>query len=447
VTGGWRIAVRNLGRNRRRNAATALAIALGYAALILLGGYQHYGHEGLGVITVYLQHLGHLSIYRPGGLERAVAKPVDYAFSPDEQRQVAALLAADPRVEFTGRMLRAGGLAGSGCESIPFVATGVEPEVERRILDHPATRRWAAERARPVEGVALPEAPREEAPVALALGLARKLHKRPSAAARPPEPGPIDCGSGRAREGDPYVQLAAIDFEGSFNALDARVTSIYRAVLYDEDKQALTLELEGLQRLLATDRVTSFSVYLRDPEETRAVEGDLSARLAAAGIQAELHRYDEPDANPYYAGLMETMGAFVGFFGLLFVAVAALTLLNAMTLTVMERTRELATFRSLGFTRGQVTGLFLREATALTAVGIAAGLVLGLAAAFAVRGANIQVEPSGMAGTFQLLMTPSPSVCAAAAAAYFPFSLVATWVAVRRSVAQPVAKLLTAVTA
>ena len=39
MTGAWRIALRNLSRNRRRNLVTASAIALGYAGLVVLGGY------------------------------------------------------------------------------------------------------------------------------------------------------------------------------------------------------------------------------------------------------------------------------------------------------------------------------------------------------------------------------------------------------------------------
>src|SRR5512133_413735 len=116
MTGGWRIAVRNLSRNRRRNLSTGLAIALGYAAVVLLGGYATRIEGLLRTASVYLQHVGHLSIYKPGGLARAAAKPSGYALSAAEQGTVAALLAADPRVEFSGRYLRAGGLAGNGCK-------------------------------------------------------------------------------------------------------------------------------------------------------------------------------------------------------------------------------------------------------------------------------------------------------------------------------------------
>jgi putative ABC transport system permease protein len=447
MTGGWRIAVRNLGRNRRRNLATGLAIALGYAALVVLGGYSNLSRDGLGTLTVYLQHVGHVSIFKPGGLERSAAKPAEYAFSTDEQRAIAGLLSADPRIELAGRYLRAGGLVGNGCQSLPFVGTGVERTVERRLLEHPQVERWVAQRTVPVEGMRLIDAPDDEPAVALTLGLAKKLRKHAAVGATASAvAGPLDCAR-KGADGDPFVQLAAIDFDGSFNALDARVTTLYRAVLYDEDKIALQTELPTLQRLLATDRVTSFSVYLRDAGDAPAVERDLAARLAAAGIAAELHRFDQPDVNPFYVGTLQMTGAIIGFAGLLVVAVAALSMLNAMTLTVLERTRELATFRSLGFTRGQVTALFLREATALTASGVAVGLLLGLAVTGALGAADVQVFGVGMAGTFRLLLIPSPSTCLVAAAAYFPLSLAATWLAVRRSVAQPVAQLLTAVTA
>lgn len=445
MTGGWRIAIRNLGRNRRRNLSTGLAVALGYAAIVLLGGYATRIEGLLRTASVYLQRVGHVAIFRPGGLQRASAKPSGYSFTAEEQGKIAAILGGDPRVEFTGRYLRSGGLVGNGCKSVPFLGTGVDLDAERRILAHPEVLRWAPDLGQPLEGVPLVEFPAEVPAVALARGLATTLVKHPSPGASPP-PGALDCGSDAAVAADPFVQLAAVDFEGGFEAMDARVTTLYRAPSYDEDNRALTIGLPTLQRLLSTDRVTSVSVYLRDPRDTPAVVRDLSAKLAAAGVSAEVRRYDDPDANPYYVGTMETIAALVGFIGLLVIAVATLSVLNAMTLTILERTRELATFRSLGFTRGQVTALFLQEAAVLTALGLLAGLLLGLAAAAGINAADVRFEAVGMAGTIQLLIVPSPAVCLGVAAAYFPLALAATWFAVRRRVARPVATLLTAIT-
>lgn len=447
MTGGWRIAVRNLGRNRRRNLSTGLAIALGYAAVVMLSGYANWVDGMLSTSSVYLQHVGHVAIFKPGGLTRAIAKPSGYAFPLEEQRAIAGALSADPRVEFSGRYVRAAGLIGNGCRSLAFQGTGVDLEAERRILVHPAVRRWTPELARPVEGAPLTEAHADEPAVALSLGLATFLEKGPTQGGALPVAAPLDCTSPATLRADPYVQLAALDFDGGFSALDARVTTLFRAPSYDEDNRTIMTGLETLQRLLATDAVTSFSVYLRDRRDARAVERDLTARLAGLGVKAAVHRYDDPVANPYFVGTKEFVGVLVGFIGLLVIAVATLSVLNAMTLTILERTRELATFRSLGFTRSQVTALFLREAVALTALGVAGGLLLGLAAAGAVTAANVRFEAVGMAGNVQLFIIPDPVVCLAAALTYFPLSLAATWLAVRRRVAQPVADLLTAVAA
>ena len=187
MTGGWRLAVRNLGRNRRRNLSTGLAVALGYAAVVMLGGYAHFIDGLLRTGSVYLQGMGHVSIHRPGGLARAVAKPSGYSFTPDEQREIAAFLAADPRVELAGRYLRAGGLVGNGCKSASFLATGAELPVERRILGHAEVRRWTPDHGRPVDGLPLFDAPEEEGlpPVALAFGLATTIKKRAARGAVP----------------------------------------------------------------------------------------------------------------------------------------------------------------------------------------------------------------------------------------------------------------------
>ncbi len=449
MTGGWRIAVRNLGRNRRRNLSTGLAIALGYAALYTLAGYANRIEGLLRTSTVYLQHLGHLSIHRPGGLESAAAKPSAYSFSDTEQRALLSVLAADARVEFAGRYLQANGLAGNGCTSAPFRALGVDLDVERRLLAHPEVRRWAPDLGRPVAGVPLPDATWAEGRIALSWGLARTLGKRPAKPGEPtPAAAPLDCGApdaSSASAADPTVQLAGLAFDGALSALDAPVVAVFRAPTYEEDKSSIVTGLATLQQLQATDRITSVSVFLRDRREAPAVARDVAARFAQRGIAAEIRRYDDPDANPFYVGTMEMIRALVGFIGLLVASVATLSVLNAMTLTILERTRELATFRSLGFTRRQVTGLFLREATALTALGIGAGLALGLVAAAAVNGADVRFQPPGMAGTIRLLILPDPATCAAIAALYFPLSLAATWVAVRRRVGRSVANLLTAV--
>ena len=160
-----------------------------------------------------------------------------------------------------------------------------------------------------------------------------------------------------------------------------------------------------------------------------------------------VHAYDDPAANPYYVGMIQTIGGVLSFISLLVATVVTLTVLNAMTLAILERTRELGTLRSLGFTRGQVLGLLLREAAALTVISSAAGLALALAAALAISAAGVTMEVPGLAGRALLSVLPTPRICAGVAVLFLALSLLATWVAVRRRVRERVAALVVEVAA
>jgi putative ABC transport system permease protein len=452
VTGAWRIALRNLARNRRRNLVTAAAIAIGYAGLVLLGGYANRVEALLRTVSVYLQHGGHLAVYARGGLERAESKPSAYALDPEKARRIEEALRADPRVEFTGRYLTGGGLAGNGCGTSPYRAFGLDMDAERRIASHPQVLRWAPDLVRPRAGRPLAEVDPALAPVTLGVRLARALGKEAATGDAPPagDVAPLDCGASdlRARlRADPFVQLAARTHDGSFGATDAWVVGIYQAGTTEADKSAVAAPLEVLQRVYDTDRVSYVAAFLRDPRDAAAVARDASDRLAAAGLEVAIFRFDDAKVNPYYVGTVGFIGALVSFIGLVVATVVALSVLNAMTLAILERTRELGTFRALGFTRRQVLGLFLREAAALSAIALAAGLALGLAVAAAVNAAGIQFEPPGVGGKIPLLLVPSAALCVAGAIVLAALALAATFFAVRRSVRAPVAVLVTEVAA
>jgi putative ABC transport system permease protein len=453
VTGAWTLAARNLRRHRRRNLVTGLAIALGYAGLVILGGYALRVERLLRAGSVYGQHRGHVAVYARGGLQGAEAKPSAYALPPADQAAIAAVLRADPRVELVGRYLAGSGIAGNGCQSFPFRAVGVEPEVERRVARHPELAAVGGGEARPRAGAFLFDAPGEESPVVLAPRLATYVGKRAAASGErtgPPSEGPLDCAAAdlpRRIAADPFVQLGARTQDGSLGALEVRAVGLYAPATTEEDKTGLVAPLELLQRLYDTDRVGWVAAYLHDHRDAPAVAADVGARLAAAGLEVDVYRYDDKVANPYLVGTMGFLGGLVLFIGVLVANVVAFSVLNAMTLAVLERTRELGTLRSIGFTRGQVTGLFLREAALLAAAAVGAGLPLALLAGALVRAADVRFVPPGMGGEMQLLFAPSPGLCAGAALLFLGLSLAATSVAVRRTTRARVATLIAEVAA
>jgi putative ABC transport system permease protein len=209
----------------------------------------------------------------------------------------------------------------------------------------------------------------------------------------------------------------------------------------------LVTTLASLQELYATDAVTYVAVYLKDWRQAEGFAAELQARLRAAGVRASVYPFSEEKVNPYYAGTMAFLGSLVTFITLLVTTVVVLGVMNAVTLTVFERTREIGTFRALGYRRRQVAGIFLREILLLASASVGAGIAGALAAAALVNAANIRFSPPGVPGTVQVLLLPSWPIVLAVAALLVPLAALVTYAVARRRAALRTADLLTATTA
>jgi putative ABC transport system permease protein len=235
--------------------------------------------------------------------------------------------------------------------------------------------------------------------------------------------------------------------DGSFGAVEGEVVGVFRPASTEESKTAVLAPLELLQRLYDTDRITYVAAYLHDHRDAAAVERDLVARLRGEGIAVSVHRFDDAAANPYYVGTMAFLGAMIFFIVILVANVVAFSVLNAMTLAAIERAREMGTLRSLGFTRGELCGVFLREAALLTVLAVAGGALLAALARVLVAAARIRFVPPGSGSEVLLQLLPSPAAWLGTAAFFLFLAVSTTWVAVRRKARTSVAVLLAEVAA
>jgi putative ABC transport system permease protein len=453
MTGAWRIAVRNLRRNRRRSLATGLAIGLGFAGLSLLGGYAYRVERFLRTNSVYIQRQGHLTIYKTGGLEKAASKPAAYSIPGPDQEKLLSILSKEERIELTARYLTGMGLLGNGCKTVPFVGLGVDPPSERRILEHPTVGRTAPTLGHPLRGRQLHEASDIDGAVTLSQGLAALLGKtrvHDDFGAGEAAPRVPDCSSLEAAKqlsADANVQLAALTHGGSISAVDGEVVSFFHTASTQTEDSALVAGLPLLQKLFETDAITYVAVFLKSDAGASDYARDLEGRLRAAGLDVEVLPFDDERANPYYVGTVRFLLSMVGFIVLLVSGVVALSVLNTMTLSVLERTREIGTLRALGFTRSQVRGLVVREAAALAVFSAIGGALLALAVAQGVVLADVHFSPPGVPGTVRLYITPTLTIFLALASGLLPLSVLAALVAARNRVRSRVADLLTSATA
>lgn len=131
--------------------------------------------------------------------------------------------------------------------------------------------------------------------------------------------------------------------------------------------------------------------------------------VAIASTKAVLTTTAGGELPEFMATLLDTfsivMMALVGVSAV----IAAVGLVNLLTIGVVQRRRELGLLRALGLSNGQVRRMILLEATHVTVAALALGLVLGVAYGWAGAQSllgSVPVVPGGTAGTFVLPELP-----------------------------------------
>jgi putative ABC transport system permease protein len=450
----WRMAWRNLRRNKRRNVATGSAIALGFAALLALIGYMNRVENYLRIYTIFGTRTGHVQVFHKGGLDNATIKPLDYTISPADQKEVETALAtvADSGlIEFYGAQLQGSGLIGNGCKTVPFLATGMEPQLDERLRDHEQMRRWTPTLREYARGKPLAEYPEDLGPIALSEGLARLLGKPRVYDEIPADRKTVlvtDCKAADAKEliaADANVQLVAGGWSGMLSAQDGEVVAHYNTGVNETNSTAIFTSLKFLQKLYDTDAVTLFAIWLKDPKLTDAIVGELQARLDPKRF--EVYSWRDERVSPFYGGTIEFLYTMIGFITFVLATVVVFSISNSATMTILERSQEIGMLRALGFSRSYVRGLFVREMLALALLAMLAGTVIGFVGIAVINDSKIHFNPPGIAGGLLLRLEPSLFPSLGAGLLIFSLALVAAWIAVRSVARRNIATLVLGVRA
>jgi putative ABC transport system permease protein len=175
------------------------------------------------------------------------------------------------------------------------------------------------------------------------------------------------------------VFLTAVDRHGVRNVLDAPVTGIFDFGYPAIDDNVIYTNLDTAMSLLAMeDEVTKLVVRLApntNPHELLpVVRTVLSTELTGRDLVAK----------PWTAFAQTTVSAVradsASFWMMLVIiyVLIVLGILNSMSMSIHERTGEIATLRAIGMRKSRVLWLFLAEGISLAVIGAGVAVVLSL---------------------------------------------------------------------
>ncbi len=387
-------------RNRRRSVVTAGIAALGTAAILLAGGFALFTYEGLAQISA--RTTGHLIVAKPEHFQRDEDTPLQNGL--DDVAALRTQLLADPavrhvlpRVEFTG-------LISNGDKSTVMMAAGIDPDAEFAVKGPFLT----------VEAGAV-LASNERNQVMLGAGLARSLRAAPGAS----------------------LTLLVSTTEGALNALDVTVKGVFSTGIADVDKRLLYTDISTAQKLLVTQRITSFGVFLNRMEATQPARARIGAALPRLAVQTWL------DQALFYKSVKELYNRIFGALGLIIGAIVIFVVANAMAMAIVERTREIGTLRALGTLPAQLIRSFALEGLMLGGVGAALGSLGALAISVALLIFPVQMPPPpGRSTGYPLQISIDPLLYGATLGAILLLTMCAAALVARRSVAKPIVDAL-----
>jgi putative ABC transport system permease protein len=153
--------------------------------------------------------------------------------------------------------------------------------------------------------------------------------------------------------------------------LTAPDSSVYMSL--SDAQQIFVSDLPEMIRgqISAADLVTSFTVYPTPGTDPEQLASDINA--AVEGVKASGPSYFQEQI----ASATQVLNAILYGVAIIALFVGGLSVINTMTMSVNERTREIGVRKAIGASDGQIVLQFLTEAGVIGLIGGVSGLFLG----------------------------------------------------------------------
>jgi ABC-type lipoprotein release transport system permease subunit len=343
----FKLAFRNLGRNKSRSLLSALAVGVGMALLLLMVSVLEGEMTGALQNTIRLQS-GHLQI-RPISYEegRISLKWDDLIADPD---QVTQQIASLPQVTVATPRLVASSILTLSNESKGVQILGIDP-------DSAANRPFR-------EGMIAGEFIEADDREGILIGniLADKLN---------------------LKVGD-QVNLLVTTANGDVNEQLFTIRGIFTTRTPGYDENTIFMPLAKAQAITGTEgHASTIFVMLHNGEDAEAV---------AQAIQSTRYKVlTWREQNVFITQFEDYADAFFVVLYLIVLGITATVVTNTLVMAVFERTREIGILAAIGMKGRGIMAQFLAEAALLATGGVIGGLVIGgaLVAYFTVYGIYI----------------------------------------------------------
>lgn len=332
-----KISLRNLLHNNRRTLLTLSILVLGVCAMMIYAGYMDYSMWGYRESTIR-GGLGHFQVYREGYSDRGNSSHLDFLM--EDEREIYREIMKTPHVDAVTPVLSLEGLLSSGESTLVTLCNGYDPAAVEEM-----TSSFSLEEGSFFEGS-------DEYQIIIGRGLAKKLN---------------------TGVGD-LLTIMTTTHGGALNAVDVTVAGIVNTSVKEYDNMLSIIPVGLAKSLLDVEGVEKFIVMVDDTDLAPATMIDFEKRYRAAGIKVEQKRWQ--DLATYYMKVKKMYESYFIVTQIIIFVIVAFSIVNTMSMIILERMREIGTIRAIGMDRFGVIKMFLCESFLLSIIGAATGFLL-----------------------------------------------------------------------
>jgi ABC-type lipoprotein release transport system permease subunit len=329
----FKMAFRDLGRNKRRSILSALAVSIGTTLLIFMAAVLRGEFRGALQNGIRLQ-TGHLQVRAAGYDENKVSLAwEDLIDNPD---QMTDRLKALPQVVDATPRLLASGILSLGDHSRGVQVIGIDPDSEANQIFRQGV----------IAGEFLTSDDREG--VLIGKPLAERFG--------------VNAGD--------RVNLLINTSNGDVDEQLFTIRGIYTTNVFPYDENTVFMPLAKAQAFASAENHASLIFVLLNDQE--------QAELVAAALTSSNHQVlTWRDLNELSVQFEQFAGAYMVIFYLIILGITATVVTNTLVMAVYERTREIGILSAIGMKSRRIMSAFLTEAALLATGGVVGGLILG----------------------------------------------------------------------
>ncbi|MCS7061342.1 MAG: FtsX-like permease family protein [Anaerolineae bacterium] len=333
MTQWFKIAWRNLGRNRRRSFFSALALGMGLALLLLMAAVIK-GEMRDSMNAAIRLYSGHLQVRRTTYDEDKTS--LAWGDLIENPARIAAQIAQLEPVAVSTPRLFASGIVLIGSQSVGVRVVGIVPESEANMPYRDGL----------ISGDFLTADDR--AGILIGQSLADKFGLKVGQA----------------------VNLLVNTSNGDVDEQTFVIRGIYSTGTPGLDQTTVLMPLSKAQAITqAGDHASAIFVLLKDAAQTDAVA------LALQGSQYRVVTFEQ--MNDILVQTEALAGGYMVVIYLIVLAITATVVINTLIMAVFERTREIGVLSAIGVRRSRIMAIFFAESGLLASGGIVIGLILG----------------------------------------------------------------------